>query len=145
MHNSCLKGDHILLKTTENISIIRKWYFSKRHCLPGQPLDRSWTPRESSDRSGQPLDSSTATGQVWIRVFLNISHTLGPKPSILQHDNRILHHLIWIEPKITLSSWKQITFSHNFRILPQTILVQTIPPNPRKTFVGTYVYSLHPW
>ena len=52
-------------------------------------LDRSWTP-------GQPLDSSWISGQQLISDFLMSFEALGQYPSILQTDDRILHHLIWL-------------------------------------------------
>ena len=52
---------------------------------------------------GQVLDSWTATGQVWTCLdsdfsnFWQLGHGLDPKPTTLQNDNRIRHHLAWIK------------------------------------------------
>ena len=70
--------------------------FSGRICLSGQTLDRSCIP-------GQPLERS---GQVWIQILFSDLHISGPYPSVLQNDERILHHLILDEVKTALSIYE---------------------------------------
>ena len=40
------------------------------------------------------MDSWVATGQIWIRIFWHMGHTLGLKP--MQNKDRMLHHYVWI-------------------------------------------------
>ena len=53
------------------------------------------------------LDSS---GHVWIRISHQTPCVLDPKPSILHDDDRILHRVIWINPKDALRVYKKQRF-----------------------------------